>query len=109
MNRKYVLQAYVALTILAGMLSLFLVPFRGVDGRVGVLVVFVALVGLISLIPVKLEALRVEFTATHPVMVAALGAVGGWGAGCYVHRHSPGELDVESCARQPGHHRAIAV
>jgi signal transduction histidine kinase/CheY-like chemotaxis protein len=79
MNRKYVLKTYVALTILAGILSLFLVPFRGVDGRVGVLVVFVALVGLISLIPVKLEALRVEFTATHPVMVAALGAVGGWG------------------------------
>lgn len=79
MTRLTLLRAYIILCILGGAIALTMMPVVSMEGRVSALVVCVLLVALVSLLPVKLSALGVAFTATDPLMVAALGAVGGWG------------------------------
>ena len=61
---------------LAALAAVALLPATGLTERVEAALLFIALAALVGAKPVRLPSLRVNMTATHPLVLCTLAAVG---------------------------------
>ncbi len=80
MSRTWTLRVFVGLVVLAAVASLYALPSRGAFASPATLLLLSVMTAVAGSRPVRISALRVQLTVTHPFIFCALGALGGFAA-----------------------------